>query len=236
MSIIIFGATGGIGRALCRQSKERFPDRPLLAVSRNGTPVEDTIPLAADVTDSAQLASLADKLKDHAPISLCIIATGLLSDGGALRPEKSWRHLNIESMERLFRINTFAPALIAGHILPLMPTKSRSVLAALSARVGSISDNRLGGWHSYRASKAALNMMMKTIAIEQARRAPEQICVTLHPGTVDTPLSKSFQSNVPDKQLFTPDTSAKHLLNVIERLQPSDTGKTFDWAGKEIPA
>ena len=121
-------------------------------------------------------------------------------------------------------------------MLPLMPRKGRAVFAALSARVGSISDNRLGGWHAYRASKAALNMLVRNYAIEQARVNDRFIAVTLHPGTVDTGLSRPFQSNVPDAQLFSPDQSAGYLLKVIEGLTPANTGKSFDWAGKEIPA
>jgi len=110
------------------------------------------------------------------------------------------------------------------------------VFAALSARVGSISDNRLGGWHAYRASKAALNMLIRNYAIEQARRAPGSICVGLHPGTVDTPLSAPFQSGVPEGRLFTADEAAAHLLDVIDGLTPEASGRCLDWAGKEVPA
>lgn len=121
-------------------------------------------------------------------------------------------------------------------MLALMPRKERSVFAALSARVGSISDNRLGGWHAYRASKAALNMLVRNYAIEQARRAPGAICVGLHPGTVDTSLSRPFQSGVPEGRLFTPDEAAGYLLDVIDALGPDDSGRCFDWAGKQVPA
>jgi NAD(P)-dependent dehydrogenase (short-subunit alcohol dehydrogenase family) len=117
-----------------------------------------------------------------------------------------------------------------------MPRSGRAVFTALSARVGSIGDNRLGGWHAYRASKAALNMLLRNYAIEQARLNSDFIVAGLHPGTVDTRLSKPFQGNVPDGQLFTPQNAAAHLLRVIEGLTPADTGKCFDWAGKEIPA
>ena len=117
-----------------------------------------------------------------------------------------------------------------------MPRRGRALFAVLSARVGSISDNRLGGWHAYRASKAALNMLVRNYAIEQARVNDQFITVSLHPGTVDTGLSRRFQSNVPGAQLFSPDQSAGYLLNVIDGLTPADTGKCLDWAGKEIPA
>ena len=117
-----------------------------------------------------------------------------------------------------------------------MPRNGRTVFAALSARVGSISDNQIGGWHAYRASKAALNMLIRNFAIEQARRNEDAIIVSLHPGTVDTALSKPFQRGVPDQQLFTAEQSANYLLDVTSALTPADSGKAFDWAGKEIPA
>jgi NAD(P)-dependent dehydrogenase (short-subunit alcohol dehydrogenase family) len=142
----------------------------------------------------------------------------------------------LQAYRRVFDINTFGPALIAKHFLPIMPTDRRAIFAALSARVGSISDNGLGGWHAYRASKAALNMLIRNFAIEWARRNDQAVCVGLHPGTVDTGLSKPFQSNVPEDRLFSAKQSASYLLDVIERLSPADTGKVFDWAGKEIPA
>jgi NAD(P)-dependent dehydrogenase (short-subunit alcohol dehydrogenase family) len=153
-----------------------------------------------------------------------------------VQPEKTYRALSADAFARVFAANTVAPALIAKHMLALMPKAERSVFAALSARVGSISDNRLGGWHAYRASKAALNMLIRNFAIEQARRAPGSICVGLHPGTVDTGLSKAFQGAVPGEKLFTPEQSAGYLLDVIDRLSPEDSGKCFDWAGKEVPA
>ena len=140
------------------------------------------------------------------------------------------------SFERVFRVNSFGPALVAKHFIPIMPRKRRGVLAMLSARVGSISDNQIGGWHAYRASKAALNMLVRNYAIEQRRRNEQFIAVSLHPGTVDTGLSKPFQSNVPGDKLFTPDQSAAYLLDVIENLSPEHSGKAFDWAGIEIPA
>jgi NAD(P)-dependent dehydrogenase (short-subunit alcohol dehydrogenase family) len=136
-------------------------------------------------------------------------------------------------MARAFAINSIGPALMAAALLPLMPRGRKTVLAALSARVGSIADNRLGGWHSYRASKAALNQLIHTMAIEQARRNPDQILLALHPGTVDSGLSKPFQKGV--KTLFTPEESARHLLSVIDGATPAQSGLLIDWAGAVIP-
>ncbi len=207
----------------------------VFAVSRSGTAIDGAENRQADFTDETQLASLAREIGAAGPVSLCIAASGLLSND-AVQPEKTYRAQSLEAFRRVFEANTFGPALIAKHMLPLMPKAERSVFAALSARVGSISDNRLGGWHAYRASKAALNMLIRNYAIEQARRAPGNICVGIHPGTVDTGLSAPFQSNVPEEKLFSADQSAGYILGVLDRLSPEDSGKCFDWAGKEVPA
>ena len=169
-------------------------------------------------------------------MALCIVAIGILSDGQKLQPERSYQQQSVENFEKVFSANTIAPALIAKHMLPVMPRDRPVTFAALSARVGSISDNQLGGWHAYRASKAALNMLVKNYALEQVRRNAEAVIVGLHPGTVDTQLSKPFQKNLPKGQLLSPVQSAAYLLDVIDRVTPTDSGKIFDWAGKEIPA
>lgn len=236
MSAVIFGSSGGIGRALVEALVARGGHAPVFAVSRSGAPVAGAEAIAADFLDERALAAAAEQIAGAGPVRLCIAAGGILSDGAGLQPEKSARQQSLAAFERVFAANTFAPALIAKHMLALMPRKERSVFAALSARVGSISDNRLGGWHAYRASKAALNMLIRNYAIEQARRAPGAICVGLHPGTVDTPLSAPFQSGVAEGRLFTPAEAAGHLLDVIDALGPDDSGRCFDWAGKEVPA
>ncbi|MFN4023195.1 MAG: SDR family NAD(P)-dependent oxidoreductase [Hyphomonas sp.] len=236
MSAVIFGSSGGIGRALVEALVARGDYTPVFAVSRSGAPVAGAEAVAADFLDAPALAAAAELIAGAGPVRLCIVASGILSDGASLQPEKSARQQSLAAFERVFAANTFAPALVAGQMLALMPRKERSVFAALSARVGSISDNRLGGWHAYRASKAALNMLIRNYAIEQARRAPGSICVGLHPGTVDTGLSQPFQSGVAEGRLFTPDEAAGYLLDVIDGLGPDDSGRCFDWAGKEVPA
>lgn len=237
MHAVIFGASGGIGSALTQALAARNDVELVHAVSRSG--VEGGGKIAshiADITDEAALSAVAEAIKARGAPDLVIVASGILSDGDALQPEKSYRHQSMDAFERVFRINTFGPGLVAKHMFPIMPRAQRAVFAALSARVGSISDNGLGGWHAYRASKAALNMLIRNYAIEQARRTDQFICVGLHPGTVDTGLSEPFQGNVPDKKLFTPDYAAQQLLSVIDGLRPGDTGKVFDWAGEDIPA
>ena len=237
MQAIVFGASGGIGQALTGQLAARHDIASVHAVSRSPAPSgPNIVSHTADITHEADLAALAASLKAEGDIDLVIVATGLLSNDRGLSPEKSYRHQTMDAFQQVFRANTFGPALVAKHMLPLMPRKGRAVFAALSARVGSISDNRLGGWHAYRASKAALNMLVRNYAIEQARVNDQFIAVTLHPGTVDTGLSRPFQSNVTDAQLFTVDQSATYLLEVIENLTPADTGSFFDWGGKQVPA
>lgn len=236
MTAVIIGATGGLGRALTLALAERRGDTPVFALSRSGGGdwPQGVRPGRVDITDETSLQEAAGLVADTGAPDLVIVASGILSDDDKLNPEKSWRHQSMEAYERVFRINTFGPGLAAKHFLPVMPSTGRTVFAALSARVGSISDNGFGGWHAYRASKAALNMLIRNFAIEQARKNEDAICVGLHPGTVDTPLSKPFQANVPDKQLFTPAQSAGYLLDVVDGLSGTDSGKVFDWKGEEV--
>jgi NAD(P)-dependent dehydrogenase (short-subunit alcohol dehydrogenase family) len=152
-----------------------------------------------------------------------------------LQPEKSWRALTAQSLAQSFAVNAIGPALLAKHFLEGLATGEKAVFAALSARVGSIEDNRLGGWHSYRAAKAALHMLVRTFAIELARRNPTALCIALHPGTVDTALSRPFQSGVPDGRLFTPRHAAECLLQVIDTLDASASGNAFAWDGQRLP-
>ena len=183
-----------------------------------------------DETSIEESALVASKDK---PIDMVIIATGILHEG-KLMPEKSLKDLSAEKLQRLFEVNTIVPLLIAKHFLPKLSRETRSIFATLSARVGSISDNQLGGWYSYRASKAALNMIIKNIAIEISRFNKKAIIVGLHPGTVDSNLSKPFQGNVPYGKLFTPEYSTQKLLEVLTSLTSKQSGKCFAWDGKEI--
>lgn len=161
---------------------------------------------------------------------MVVVASGLLHDG-ALQPEKSLRDLDPAAMARVFAVNSIGPILVAKHALRLMPRHGRSVIALLSARIGSISDNRLGGWYSYRASKAALNQLVRTLAIEAARTHPELVVVALHPGTVETRLSTPFRGS---RATVSPDEAAANLLRVIQGLTPADSGGFFAWDGSPI--
>ncbi len=160
---------------------------------------------------------------------------GVLHAGPHLRPEKRLEDVELEALRAVFAVNAFGPLLVAKHFAPLLRHDERAVLANVSARVGSIEDNRLGGWHAYRASKAAQNMFTRNLAIELRRRAPNAICLALHPGTVDTELSRPFQRSVPAERLFDPKRAAEQLLRVIDSCSHEDSGRFLAWDGSEIP-
>ncbi len=238
MNVVVVGASGGIGAALTDVLSAHPHVAGVTACSRReafftGTKVRHH---HLDTENEDTIVALSDRLKaEGQALDLVIVATGTLHDGANLRPEKTWRSLDAASLERVYRINTIGPALIAKHLLPLLARDRKSVLATLSARVGSISDNQLGGWHAYRASKAALNMLIKNFAIELTRRSLKALCVGLHPGTVDSDLSKPFQGNVPEGKLFAPDFVAVRLLSVLDGLTTDDSGKLLAWDGTTIP-
>ena len=231
MSIaVIIGASGGIGRALADAIEEEGNHDTVFRFARSSQGADHL-----DLTDEASIAAAAARVRRAGEPSLVIVATGLLSEGEN-GPEKTLRNLDPEWLARTLAINTIGPAIVAKHFLPLLPRTGKPVFAALSARVGSISDNRMGGWHGYRASKAALNMLIRNFAIEAKRANDRSIVIGLHPGTVDTELSKPFQGNVAPGKLFDPERAALQLLDVIEGLKVSDTGKCFAWDGEEVPA
>lgn len=232
---LVFGGSGGIGAAIVRALAADPRCATVFAAARRAiVPARKVEPLAFSLEDEASIANCVARAAEGGPLDLVIVATGLLHDH-AMTPEKSWRAINAENLEHAFRINATGPALIAKHALDQLARDRKSAFAALSARVGSIEDNRLGGWYAYRASKAALNMLVKSFAIELARRNPHAICASLHPGTVDTGLSKPFQSGVAPSKLFSPDYSAGRLLTTIDGLKPADSGKLIAWDGGCIP-
>jgi NAD(P)-dependent dehydrogenase (short-subunit alcohol dehydrogenase family) len=232
----IFGSTGGIGRALCLELA-RGGCETIHAGSRAGLePVGLQIaPFVFDLQDEDSIKAAAEAMKDNPP-QWVIVASGVLTLPDGTGPERTFKRLSGAAMAEVLALNTIGPALIAKHILPLMPRSEPFVFAALSARVGSISDNGLGGWHSYRASKAALNMLLKNFALEIGRTHKQGVVAGLHPGTVDSQLSEPFQSNLPEGQLTEPGEAARNLLGVLAGLGPDDSGKVFDFKGLEVPA
>jgi NAD(P)-dependent dehydrogenase (short-subunit alcohol dehydrogenase family) len=224
---IVVGSSGGIGGALAEALEGSGYAVARLARS------PDALTTYVDVTDERSIAAAAETLKQQAPYQRIIVATGILQ-ADETKPEKTYRDMRGDTLLNYFEVNAIGPALVAKHLLPLLPQKGRCVFAALSARVGSISDNHLGGWYGYRASKAALNMLIKNLAIEVERTRPQAICATLHPGSVDTSLSKPFQKNVPPDRLFSPDLAAEKLLKVMDELTPAQSGDCFAWDGKPV--
>lgn len=244
MTTVIIGAGGAIGRALVDQCLHAMPsdknasEAPIIAISRNPVQFDDARvqSMTMDYNDDSSLMTVAKKC---APITRLFLATGILhqsDDAGtlSLSPEKALRDLDRRALETVFQANTIFPAMVMKYFLPQFARKGLVTFAALSARVGSIGDNRLGGWYAYRASKAALNMLIKTASIEMTRRNPDSVVIGLHPGTVDSSLSKPFQRGVPPEKLFTPAYSAECLYQVATSRRAADTGKVFDWAGTEI--
>lgn len=215
---VVIGATGGIGRALVAQLETTPRAGRVVGLGRHTE-------LKLDLLDETTIAAAAAALIDTGPYSLIIDATGVLNGQGAF-PEKSLRTVTAESLHRAMALNAIGPALLLKHFHALLPRKDRGVFATLSARVGSIGDNRLGGWYGYRASKAALNQLLRTASIEIQRRRKLAVCLALHPGTVHTSLSANFVAS--DKPgVFTPTQSAQKLLRVIDQSTPTHNGGFF---------
>ncbi len=237
---VVIGATGGIGAAFVAHLAQHEAVESIIALSRSeftyeGDGQEKLSTHSIDITDEASIQNAAAYVADSMTPNLIITSVGILHNDEGLAPEKALKELSAAHFKKNFAINVIGPSLVLKHFTPLLPRNERSVVATLSARVGSISDNQIGGWHAYRASKAAMNMMTKGAAIEVARKFKQACIIGLHPGTVDTNLSKPFQSNVADKKLFTSEFSAASLLNVIDAVSPQNSGSLFAWDGKVIP-
>lgn len=225
-NIAVIGSSGGIGQAFVDVLSRQYSNANLYPFSRTGE-------YRIDYASEDSIAEAANIASNTGPLDLVIVANGMLHSK-EITPEKSIKELAREKFQQLFEVNTIVPSLIAKHFLPHLNREYPSLFAALSARVGSISDNELGGWYAYRASKAALNMIIKNAAIEIGRRNKNAIIVGLHPGTVDTDLSRPFHKNVPVEQLLTPHQSAEKLLEVLASLTSAQSGKCFAWDGEEI--
>ena len=218
---IVIGSSGAIGQAVSQCCESQG-----MSVVRLSRP-------ALDLSSEQSIIEAAEALKPQGYFDLIFVASGILHTP-ELKPEKSIKQINPDHFHTLFQINAIGPILVLKHFSSLLNPETRSVFAALSARAGSISDNQLGGWYGYRASKAALNMFLKTASIEYHRTMKNLIIAGFHPGAVDSHLSKPFQSNIPKEQLFTPEFSAAQLLQVINKLKPEDSGNLLAWDGETI--
>ena len=218
MRALVIGNSGGVGSAVAAALADRGDTVIGLSRSADGL----------DITDEPSVATALGAMEG--PFDLVFVATGALTQGGA-RPEKALRDLDPQTLAAQFALNAIGPVIVLKHALRLMPREYRSVFVALSARVGSIGDNRAGGWYGYRAAKAALNQYLRTAAIEVARSHREAVVVALHPGTVATPLTRRYLGRHP---AVSPEEAAGNLLQVIDTLEPAHTGRFLDWAGKEV--
>ena len=245
-NILIVGASRGIGFGFVKSLLARENDVNIYATYRQKQTAEDLFKFQLeyssslhlfqlDITEEEQIANFAKQLKQEiSELHLVINCVGILQEDH-IKPEKSLRHINSENLLTYFQVNSIATVLLAKHLLPFFRHSHKSVFAAISAKVGSIGDNYLGGWYGYRASKTALNMFLKTISIEYKRICPHTVIVALHPGTTDTNLSKPFQKNVPPEKLFSVERTVNQLLNIIDNLTENDTGQFFSWDGSRLP-
>lgn len=233
---LVTGASGGIGNAFVKCLLASPQTGRIFAVSRQPFLLQDDrlTHVHLDVSHEEGRLELARQL-NSVPVHLFFNAIGLLHDASQdLKPEKRLDRLTLEGLTQVMQTNAFTPALLIAAIQSSLQGSHPSIIASLSARVGSISDNHLGGWYSYRASKAAHNMLMKTAAVELSRLNKQSIVLCLHPGTTDTPLSQPFQTRVPSGKLFTPEFVASQLVDVMAKRTPDDTGSFWDWAGEPI--
>ena len=243
---LIVGASQGIGLGFVRALLQKDNFNHIFATYRNQSTAGELFTLQkqysdrleclqVDVTDESQIVAGVKQIQESVKqLHLVIYCVGVLHEDN-LAPEKSLRQIKPENLIYSFQVNSIGAVLLAKHLMPLFKKSERSIFASISAKVGSIGDNHLGGWYGYRASKAALNMFIKTTAIEYSRRCPKTIVVALHPGTTDTRLSKPFQKNVPPNKLFPVEHTVNLLLKVIADLEMKDSGEFFAWDGSQLP-
>ncbi|XP_021644526.2 uncharacterized protein LOC110638315 isoform X1 [Hevea brasiliensis] len=251
---MVQGASRGIGLEFVKQLLEKNEKGHVIATCRNPNGAKGLLDLKnkfserldilqLDLTIESSIEASAMSIREnYGSLNLLINASGILSMPNVLQPETTLNKVDKSSLMFAYEVNAVGPILVIKHMWPLLKAGGGSgthrdvaVVANLSARVGSIGDNRLGGWHSYRSSKTALNQLTKTVSVEFARKKDPVICILLHPGTVDTDLSRPFQRNVPEGKLFTKEFSVQKLLDIINNAKSHDNGKFFAWDGQEIP-
>ena len=243
---LIVGASQGIGLGFIFSLLQQSNMQRIFATYRNPDTAKELLELQnqysdrltclqVDITSEAQIAAATKQIQvEVKQLHLAIYCVGVLHDS-KISPEKSLRQIDAENLIYSFQVNSVGAILLAKHLMPLFKKRETSIFASISAKVGSIGDNRLGGWYGYRASKAALNMFLKTTAIEYSRRCPKTIVVALHPGTTDTRLSQPFQKNVPEGKLFPVEKTVSLLTEVMSNLEQKDSGEFFSWDGTRLP-
>ncbi|WP_404783632.1 SDR family NAD(P)-dependent oxidoreductase [Altericista sp. CCNU0014] len=245
-SALILGATQGIGLGFVKHLLQQPNISRIFATYRTAEAAGELLELQTanpdrlictvlDITDESKIAALIQTIQINTQCLHWVVnCVGVLHEG-TLQPEKSLSQLDPERLMRYFQVNSIGAVLLAKHLVPLLRHGDRSIFATISAKVGSIGDNQLGGWYGYRASKAALNMFMKTAAIEYGRKSPNTIIALLHPGTTNTRLSQPFQKNVPPEKLFSTERTVAQLWTVLNGLEPTHSGQFFSWDGTELP-
>lgn len=234
--IAVFGANGAIGSAFTQGIHARFPNAQIYRFARDPASLSNlsgTQSYRFDIAGEEALKATAQAIKKDGGLDLVFVASGILHSA-SFQPEKTYKSLDHDAMQAVYEANTVAPAIVLKHFLPALAKDRPAWFGAISARVGSISDNQLGGWYAYRASKAALNMLIKCASIELARTHPQACIAALHPGTVASALSEPFQRNVPEGKLFTPQYSADRMLETLLSLSPAQSGRCFAYDGSEI--
>ena len=234
-NIAITGVSGALGKAFVNNlaAIDNVETINVFSRSEENFHSEKIFTHLIDYKNEDEILEASKISSAKSSLDLVIVANGILHNEQVF-PEKKISEITVEKFEEVFFVNTILPSIIAKHFIPKLSQNNQSIFAFMTARVGSISDNKLGGWYAYRASKAALNMVIKNLSIEAGRKNKNAVLVGLHPGTVVSNLSKPFQSNVPEKKLFTPDQSVKYLLKILFNLKIEDTGKIFAWNGDEI--
>ena len=235
MKIAIIGASGTIGQAFLKNFLKNQKTQKLYTFSRSNISFDDVriIHHFIDIEDEGSIEKAASSIPYNEQLDYIIVTTGILSINNIL-PEKSIKDLSYTKFNKLYAVNTIGPALIAKHFIQKLNKDKKSIFAVLSARVGSISDNILGGWYSYRCSKSALNMLIKNLSVEMRRKNAKLTVIGLHPGTVNSKLSEPFSSSISNDKIFTAYYSVSKMINVLENLTTEDSGKLFAWDGKEI--
>ncbi len=230
--VAIIGASGGIGSTISKQVRALDRENIIIEIVRQKSKKSQ---FEMDMLDEHSVAKCAEEIRNkYGSLDIVLNTTGLLHTKN-YSPERTFREINLDYLQEVFQVNTYIPFLISKYFAPILTKESASIIAFMSARLGSISDNKLGGWYSYRSSKTALNMLIKPLSIELSYSNKNAICVGLHPGTVDTQLSKPFTQKIKNKKVFTKEEAAEYLIKALNNIDHKDTGNIIDWRGEAVP-